>query len=153
MPSLDDVYCKFGETSEAAQLLETELGNILFLSGAIDQNLIEETDQVAASALYRSINRKTLGQLLKGLKNTTESVDHLKELLSKALKERNRLAHSFYRQHNFRRNSDGGRQIMLDDLEQIHDVLLEAYKTVARLSGIDLDKLEIKELPKIHVPI
>ena len=153
MPSLDDVYCKFGETSEAAQLLETELGNILFLSGAIDQNLIEEPDQVAATALYRSINRKTLGQLLKGLKNTTESVDHLEELLSKALKERNRLAHSFYRQHNFRRNSDGGRQIMLDDLEQIHDVLLEAYKTVARLSGIDLDKLEIKELPKIHVPI
>jgi len=42
---------------------------------------------------------------------------------------------------------------MLDDLEQIHDVLLEAYKAVARLSGIDLDKLEIKELPKIHVPI
>jgi len=153
MPSLDDVYCKFGETSEAAQLLETELGNILFLSGAIDQNLIEEPDQVAATALYRSINRKTLGQLLKGLKNTTESVDHLEELLSKALKERNRLAHSFYRQHNFRRNSDGGRQIMLDDLEQIHDVLLEAYKAVARLSGIDLDKLEIKELPKIHVPI
>jgi hypothetical protein len=153
MPSLDDVYCKFGETLEAAQLLETELGNILFVSGAIDQNLIEEPDQVAATALYRSINRKTLGQLLKGLNNTTESVDHLEELLSKALKERNRLAHSFYRQHNFRRNSDGGRQIMLDDLEQIHDVLLEAYKAVARLSGIDIDKLEIKELPNNHVPI
>ena len=107
MPSLDDVYCKFGETSEAAQFLETELGNILFVSGAFDQNLFQELDQVAATALYRSINRKTLGQLLKGLKNTTESVDHLEELLSKALKERNRLAHSFYRQHNFRRNSAG----------------------------------------------
>jgi len=153
MPSLNDVYCKFGETSETAQLLETELGNIFFLSGAIDQNLTEKPDEVATTALYRSINRKTLGQLLKGLKNSTDSVDDLEESLSKALKERNRLAHSFYRQHNFRRNSDGGRQIMLDDLEQIHDVLLEAYKAVAHLSGIDLDKLEIKELPKNHVPI
>ena len=34
MPNLDDVYRKFGETSEAAQLLETELGNILlFVQG------------------------------------------------------------------------------------------------------------------------
>jgi hypothetical protein len=29
--SLDDVYRKFGETAEAAQLLETELGTLLFL--------------------------------------------------------------------------------------------------------------------------
>ena len=31
MPTLDDVYRKFGEASEAAQLLETELGT--FASG------------------------------------------------------------------------------------------------------------------------
>jgi hypothetical protein len=153
MPSLDDVYRKFGETSEAAHLLEAELGTILFVSGAVEQNLIEEPDQDAATALYRSINRKTLGQLLKGLKNTSESVEHLEGLLSKALKERNRLVHSFYRQHNFRRNSDGGRQIMLEDLEQIHEVLLEAYKVVMRLSGIDLDKLELQALPTGHMPI
>ena len=70
MPSLDDVYLKFGFASEAAQLLETELGTILFLSGAVDQNLIEKKDQDAATELYNSINRKTLGQLLKGVKNT-----------------------------------------------------------------------------------
>jgi hypothetical protein len=29
MPTLDDVFRKFGETAEAAQLLETELGNLL----------------------------------------------------------------------------------------------------------------------------
>lgn len=28
MPSLDDVYRKFGEVSEVAQLLETELGTM-----------------------------------------------------------------------------------------------------------------------------
>jgi hypothetical protein len=153
MPTLEDVYQKFGFASEAAQLLETELGTILFMSGAIEKNLIEEQDPDAATALYNSINRKTLGQLLKGVKNTSMSVDHLEELLSKSLKERNRLAHSFYRQHNFRRNSEDGCQIMLNDLEKIHDVLLEAYKAVMLLSGIDLDKASPSNSPKGHVPI
>jgi len=153
MPSLEDVYQKFGFTSEAAQLLETELGNMLIISGAIEKNLIEIQDPDAASALYRSINRKTLGQLLKGVKNTSVSVEHLEDLLSKALKERNRLSHSFYRQHNFRRNSKGGCQVMLDDLECIHEILLEAYKAIMLLSGIDLDKVTHSEVPTGHVPI
>ena len=153
MPSLDDVYRKYGEVSEAAQLLETELGTILFVSGVMDQNLIKKPDQDAATALYHSINRKTLGQLLKSVKNTSESVEHLEGLLSNALKERNRLAHSFYRQHNFRRNTEEGRQLMLEDLEQMHDVLLDAYKAVMRLSAIDLDKFELQGLPTEHVPI
>ncbi len=153
MPSLEDVYQKFGFASEAAQLLETELGTILFISGAVEQNLIETQDPDAANTLYRSINRKTLGQLLKGVENTSVSVEHLEELLTKALKERNRLAHSFYRQHNFRRNSEDGCQVMLDDLENIHEVLFEAYKAVMLLSGIDLDKVSPSSAPTGHVPI
>lgn len=153
MPSLEDVYQKFGFASEAAQLLETELGTILFISGAVEQNLIETQDPDTANTLYRSINRKTLGQLLKGVKNTSVSVEHLEELLTKALNERNRLAHSFYRQHNFRRNSEDGCQIMLDDLENIHEVLLEAYKAVMLLSGVDLDKVSSSNAPTGHVPI
>ena len=35
MPTLDDVYRKFGEASEAAQLLETELGTMLLTVGAV----------------------------------------------------------------------------------------------------------------------
>lgn len=153
MPSLEDVYQKFGFVSEAAQLLETELGTILFRSGAVEQNLFEAQDPDAAYKLYCNINRKTLGQLLKGVKNTSVSVVHLEELLSKALKERNRLSHSFYRQHNFRRNSEDGCKVMLDDLENIHEVLLEAYKAVMLSSGIDLDKMSSSNAPTGHVPL
>ena len=42
MTSLDDVYRKFGETSEAAQLLETELGNMLMMIKGLENNLIME---------------------------------------------------------------------------------------------------------------
>ena len=153
MPSLEDVYQKFGFASEAAQLLETELGTILLITGAVEQNLIETQDPDAANTLYRNINRKTLGQLLKGVKNTSVSVEHLEELLSKALKERNRLTHSFYRQHNFRRNSEDGCQVMLDDLENIHEALLEAYKAVMLLSGVDLDNISPSKAPTGHVPL
>jgi hypothetical protein len=153
MPTLDDVYLKFGFTSEAAQLLETELGTLLLVIGAIEKDLVDNPGKQEASDLYNKINKKTLGQILGGLQRSTLSVDHIDELLSKALKERNRLAHSFYRQHNFRRNSDEGRQVMLDDLEVIHEVLLEAYKAVLLLSGIDLDKITIDDLPVDRVPI
>lgn len=153
MPSLDDVYRKYGEASEAAQLLETALGNILVMVGAVDQGLIDAPDEKTATALYDRINRQTLGQLLKGLRKSSESVDHIEELFVKALKARNKLAHSFYRQHNFRRNSEDGRRKMFQDLEHIHHDLLEAYKAVVRLSGIDLDKIVIAQLPSGHVPI
>ncbi len=153
VPTLDDVYRKFGETSEAAQLFETELGNVLIKIGAAEVNLLNEPNQDRASELFKKINRQTLGQLLKNVSSSTESVDHLKALLSRALAERNRLSHSFYRRHNFRRNSEEGRAFMLNDLESIHDTLLEAYKAVMLLSSIDLDTAHIDQLPTRHVPI
>ncbi|MFZ0981192.1 MAG: hypothetical protein WAN23_17455, partial [Candidatus Acidiferrales bacterium] len=82
-----------------------------------------------------------------------QSIANLEDVLAKALDERNRLFHSFYRQHNFRRNSDEGRQRMLDDLESIHTTLLDAYKAVMLLSGVDLGKLSVPELPTKHLPI
>lgn len=153
MPTLDDVYRKFGEASEAAQLLETELGTILFMVGALDAHLLDQPDPVRASDLLNSINRQTLGHVLKSLNRSTDSLVHLESLLLLALTERNRLSHSFYRQHNFRRNSDEGRRLMMEDLESIHDVLLEAYKAVILLSGVDLENANITALPARHVPI
>lgn len=159
MITLDDVYCKFGEVSEAAQLLETELGTMLLLSGAVAEGFVTptlEVDSEAASEFLRQINRQTLGQLIRNAKRYTDALVRLEAVLFKALKERNRLSHHFYRQHNFRRNSEEGRAIMLKDLESIHETLLSAYKAVMLLSGTDLDALAAAGepvLPTGHVPI
>ncbi len=67
MPSLDDVYRKFGFAAEAAQLLETELGNGLFVAGAVDADLIDNPDPIKAREIWEFVNRQTLGQLLKSL--------------------------------------------------------------------------------------
>ena len=153
MPKLDDVYWKFGYAAEAAQLLETELGNVLIKHGVVEENLVNQPNPNRAADLFRQIDKHTLGQLITKLKAKNQSIANLEDVLAKAIDERNRLFHSFYRQHNFRRNSDEGRQRMLDDLESIHKTLLDAYKAVMLLSGVDLDKLSATELPTKHLPI
>ena len=116
-------------------------------------HLIEEPDPERASALFTSINRQTLGQLLARLHRSTDSAEHIESLLAAALAERNRLSHHFYRLHNFRRNSAEGCTLMLSDLVSIHETILRAYKAVLLLSGFDVDALVIAGHPTQHVQI
>lgn len=130
MASLDEVYRKFGEVAEAAQLLETQLGTVLIMVGCIDAGLLDRPSSTVAAELFGRVDRQTLGHLIKGFRAEGLSADDLEVLLKQALDERNRLARSFYRQHIFRRNSEQGCALMLEDLESIHSVLLDAYKAV-----------------------
>ena len=157
MPSLDEVYRKFGEASEAAQLLETELGTLLLTHKCIDAGLLDQPNPNKATAIFERINKQTLGQLIQSFGSIGVSIDDLEQLLSNALASRNRLAHSFYLHHNLRRNSDEGRDVMLRDLEAIHEDLLEAYKAVSLLSGVDIEKLALElgdsPLPTGHLAL
>jgi hypothetical protein len=153
MPTLDDVYRKFGEAAEAAQQLETELGTMLFAARCIDEGLLENRDGTRSASILDSINRRTLGQLLKSLNEHSKWLDTLDSLLVRARDERNRLTHSFFREHNFRRNSGEGRSLMMQDLEAIYSVVLDAYKAVMLLNESDLDALTLLVLPKKHLPI
>jgi hypothetical protein len=153
MPRLDDVYRKFGETAEAAQLLETELGTMLLSVGALEEYLLTGTKPGRATELLNEINSGTLGRILSRLKDKSQWSDELERLLCDALEQRNRLSHSFYRQHNFRRNSDEGRAIMLNDLQSMHDSILSAYRAVMLLSGADLDSSLPGVAPTRHLPI
>jgi hypothetical protein len=154
MPTLDEVYCKFGFVSEAAQLLETELGNLLFAAGAAEQNLLDNPNPEVALRLINGINKQTLGRLFQNAKTAVERLAEVEELLERAVNARNRLSHSFYRQHNFRRNTDEGRAVMLNDLESLHDEILNAYKAIMLLSGIDLENPPPGlTLPTRRVPI
>ncbi|MDI3566653.1 hypothetical protein [Bradyrhizobium sp. Arg816] len=153
MPSLDEVYQKFGFVAEAVALLETELGNKLLWSRGTDRGLLDNPDPEAAREILDKIDRSTLGQLVKGV---GAQPPDLEDLLSNALSVRNRLFHSFYRQHNFRRNSDEGRTIMWNDLDSIHDVLHRAYDALALFNGVDIDAMVesgASPLPTAHVAI
>ena len=146
MPDLNEVYRKFDEVAEAAQLLETQLGNLLFLQKGIEADLLVKPDPVLAKDIYDKLNRLTTGELLKKLKRFEKSLENLEADIRKALDERNKLFHSFYRKHNFRRNSSEGCQIMLDDLEEMHDTILDAYMKLLQLSGVDLSDADLHKL-------
>ena len=149
MPTLEEVYQKFGEVAEAAQLVETELGNLLLFASGVDAGLLTTPNPQKATDIYNKINRQTFGQLIQGLNRTTtaEAIDTVYFELLIARDERNRLFHSFYRQHNFRRNTDEGRAAMFKDLESIHDTLLHTYKALSLLSGVDIDALAEVNIP------
>ena len=136
-----------------AQLLEIELGNLLLLHKCVEDDLFETKNPEAATRILEQINRNTLGQLLWQLRDNYDELDSLENLLNVAKAERNRLIHSFYREHNFRRNSSDGRALMLQDLEKMHVKIIDAYKAIMKLSGIDLDKIQMPGLPTERVPI
>jgi len=140
LPTLDDVYRKFGEASEAAQLLETELGTQLLWEQCVQEDILGQ-DGKRATTIMKGINRQTLGALVNCAKDKNLGTEEVEALLDRALGERNRLSHSFYRQHNFRRNSGEGRTVMMKDLEDIHSTIFEAYKALMLLGGTDLDAL------------
>ena len=157
MPTLDEIYRQFGEAAEAAQLLETDLGNLVLAHDCIEAGLLQNPDPRRATAIYDQINRRTLGQLICSLGPAIDPIPNLERILRDALAARNRLTHSFFLKHNFRRNSDRGREVMLLDLCALHNCLLEAYKAVLRLSGVDLDRVDAETaedaLPTAHLPI
>jgi hypothetical protein len=157
MPNLNEVYRAFGFAAEAAQLLETELATLLIENRCGSPDLLTSSDAEQTIRIIEAVNQRTLGQLLKALKATTQSVADLESELSKALRERNRLFHSFFREHNFRRNSEEGRLVMIKDIESIHSTVFKSYKAVMRLSGIDLDALindgRKSSPPTAYVPI
>ncbi len=127
MADLNEVYRKYGEASEAAQLLENELGNLLIEAKCIDGGEATVSPEEATIEVNR-INRSTLGRLITGARDYSKPVDELSGILEKALGERNRLAHHFFRQHNNRRNSAAGCAEMLADLEGIHSTIIGAFE-------------------------
>jgi hypothetical protein len=153
MVTVNDVYRKFGEVAESAQLLETELGTLYLEVQADEHDLFRGTKGDLARRLLDGINKNTLGQLLRELQQKAGFTADLNLLLAQALTERNRLSHSFFRDHNFRRFSEEGCLAMIADLEAIHRTILDAYKAVMLLSEIDLEHPARGEFPTSHVRI
>ena len=141
MATLDDVYRKYGEVSEASQLLEVEIGNLVLEARLTDFDLEAIGAGSDARAILDRINKGTLGALLLDATKALGGLDAA-DLFADALAERNRLTHAFFRHHNFRRNTAEGRDVMLADLESIHATVLAAYKAALAISGIDLDSFE-----------
>jgi len=121
MATRDELYAKFGITAEAAQLFETELGTLLLCLRGLEHGWHVVPDGERARATLEEIDRSTLGRLLSGLKRHVALEDDLETRFSAALQARNCLTHGFYERHNFKIQTDVGRDEMISDLELLHE--------------------------------
>lgn len=134
MATREQLYAKFGETAEAAQLFETELGTLLLCVQGLERGWHAAPDGGASEKLLHDIDRSTLGQLLAKLRLSISFDEAVTGQFASALKARNRLNHGFYERHSFAIQSDGGRDAMLEDLSALHDELFDAWRMADRIS-------------------
>lgn len=132
----EELYAKFGTTAEAAQLFETELGTLLLWSQAIEHGWHIVPDRTKARAALEDVDRSTLGRLLLNLKRRAQFDGNLEQRFASALDARNRLIHGFYERHNFRIQSDEGRDQMMADLEVLHEELFQAWRIASAMSSL-----------------
>ncbi|WP_457940330.1 hypothetical protein [Mesorhizobium sp. 10J20-29] len=135
MATRDELYAKFGITAEAAQLFEVELGSLLLCARAIERGLHFKADPDKAQKLLHDIDRSTLGHLLGSLKKRVELGDGLADRFVSALQTRNRLFHRFYESHNFKIQTDQGRDAMMADLETMHVELFNAWQVASGMTA------------------
>jgi hypothetical protein len=139
MASRDELYAKFGITAEAAQLFETELGTLLLCLRGLENGWHINPDGEAGRIALEEIDRSTLGRLLRGLSGRVELKDDLEPRFLSALAARNRLIHGFYERHNFKIQTDHGRDEMIADLELLHSELFEAWQIASAMTSMVSD--------------
>jgi hypothetical protein len=135
MATREELYAKFGETAEAGQLFETELGTLLLSFSALENGWHVTPDPAEARKTLAQIEAHTLGRLLGALKGKISFDEHLAERFASALRARNRLNHGFYERHNFKIQTDEGRDVMIADLEELHEELLQSWRIVSDLNS------------------
>lgn len=136
MATRNELYAKFGITAEAAQLFETEIATLLLFASSIENGWHVTPDQVSARRTLDQIEAHTLGRMIGVLKGKVAFDEDLAERLASGLKARNRLNHGFYERHNFKIQTNEGRDVMIADLEELHEELFQVWRTASDLTTI-----------------
>ncbi|HEY7414921.1 MAG TPA: hypothetical protein VH593_07000 [Ktedonobacteraceae bacterium] len=149
MATRDELYAKFGITAEAAQLFETDLNTLLLMTHFTENGWHIEPDRELGLRFVDSIDRDTLGQLLKRLSKKFD--DNLKDRFASALKARNRLIHGFYERHDFKIQTDEGRDIMIADLEKLHEELFQAWQVASTITALT-ERAMLEHIEEVATP-
>ncbi|MDW9449483.1 hypothetical protein GOA58_17680 [Sinorhizobium meliloti] len=128
MATREELYAKFGITAEAGQLFETELGTLILCCQALEHGWHVAPDGEKA--------RAALDEILHTLKSRGRLEGDLEKRFASALKARNRLNHGFYERHNFKIQTDEGRDAMMVDLESLHEELFQAWRIASAMTSL-----------------
>ena len=154
MASRDELYQKYGLTAEAAQLFETDFGSIMLAVNGLKHDWHIAPDRNEAQKLYEKMGKLTLGNLLRQTSKDVSFDDNTFWIFDAALDARNKLFHGFFERHNFKIQTDEGRDIMIADLDQLHDKLFNAWRIASAISAHILGRLitEVAETESKRAP-
>jgi hypothetical protein len=122
------VYSWFGLAAYQGQVLETGLLNVLTLA---QTSATADATRQTFDEFFEGNLKATMGKLITLLKPFLMVGDDLLGLLAKALAERNRLAHHFFRDHDKDFISFSGREAMLAELMLARDLFDEVDERLA----------------------
>jgi hypothetical protein len=137
-----EVFANFGLAMYTAQVLEHGMINVAHWT-SIDNRTISTMADFDEDNM--KLFRQTMGQLKRILMDRRSDIDHLEDLLVRAVQLRNFLAHEYFRQRAAAFLTDEGKVQMIEELrsavsffEEI-DAKLEPL-TAQMLSSISVDK-------------
>src|SRR5262245_53026084 len=110
-----EVYARFGLAIYSSQVLEHGIVNLVVWSGLRDGSYraYEETETANAELF-----RQTLGSVKKILLSRRPDIGHLDELLLRAVRLRNFLAHEYFRQRAAAFLTEDGKNQMIEELKK-----------------------------------
>ena len=125
-----EVYAHCGLALYCAQVLEQAIIHALMFLDLIPKSIGRINSREEWQKLYDHFfgneQNKTLGQLLKKLKSIGQLPDDLDSILSRALVERNRLAHSYFWENAEKFVNKNGRDKMISELKNSYELFTEA---------------------------
>ena len=139
-----EVYAHFGLAIYLSQVLEHGIGNALVYASLIPNNIgkirsssewHEKFDQFLGAHF-----EKTLGRMISALKTELTIPDDLESLLSAALKNRNWLAHHYFRERSDEFMNEAGRMKMISELEETQALFSRADETLEAVTKPLRDK-------------
>ena len=149
----DELYRKFGLAAEAAQLFETELSSLLLGAKGLENGWHIEPDPESTRKTLNQIDRHTLGKLLSELRLIVDFEDNLADRYVSALNARNRLTHGFFERHNFKIQTDDGRDEMIVDLETLHQELFIAWQITSTITKAMVEIISEKKVTGVKLSI
>jgi hypothetical protein len=115
-----EVFARFGVAMYYAQCLEHQLG--LMLASMYNRQFLEVPPE-NRDALYDTELAKTLGRMVKDLKNAIDISPTLQDRLNNAVEIRNWLAHRYFYERSREILSLRGREQMISELQEQADFL------------------------------
>jgi len=137
-----DVYAHFGLAIYKANVLEHGLTNAMLYANMAAGGLPRVTD---FDEFLTARFEKTLGQLIKDLKNHVPVDATLEEILKTALTTRNWIAHHYFRERSETFMSDRGCRSMIAELESAQDLFERAEKALDAVSKPFAEKIGLTE--------